>query len=157
MLFIHVNKYFHRRLSGTRCLLQHMRRRIITRIINMHKRPINDGNTLQEIRQNLAQIMGILQWHARVQHDIHLHEELVTGVVGTQVLDAPYGGGKTHGEIQQKVALVRLCGEARQVADVVGGGLGPLEDDKEREEEAASGVEPPDVAVETDWAVLGRV
>lgn len=133
-----------------------MRRRIIACIINMHKRPVHNGHTLQEVRQNLAQIMGILQRHARVQHNVHLDEQLVACVVGAQVLDASYGGGETHCQVQQQVALVRLCGEAGQVADVVGGGLGPLEDDEEGEEEAARGVEPPNVAIETNCVVSGR-
>ena len=64
------------------------------------------------------------------------------------------GFGEAHGEVEQDVALVGGGGGAGEVADVGGGGAGPVRDDVEGEEEAAEGVEVPDLGVVADWRYI---
>lgn len=71
-------------------------------------------------------------------------------MVRLQALDLLDGLGEAHGQVEQNVALVGRGGEARQVLDVLGRRLGPVEDDDHGEEQAAEGVEPPDPRVEAD-------
>lgn len=75
-------------------------------------------------------------------------------MVGAEVLDLADGSGEAHGEVQQQVTLVRLRTEPGQVADVMCRSVTPGEDDDERQEETASGIEPPDLAIETDCAAV---
>lgn len=127
-----------------------MRGRIVARIINMHKCPVNNGYGLQEVGEHLAEVVAVLERHVGGEDDVGLNEELVSRVVGAQVLDLADGGGEAHCEVEEEVALVRMGGEAGEVADVEGRGLGPVEDDDEGEEETAEGVEPPDATVESN-------
>ena len=64
------------------------------------------------------------------------------------------GFGEAHGEVEQDVALVGGGGGAGEVADVGGRGAGPVCDDVEGEEEAAEGVEVPDLGVVADCRTL---
>ncbi len=97
-----------------------MRRCIVTRVVNVNKSPVNDGYGLEEVSENLGQVMTIFEGHASIKHNVDFDDELVAGMVGTEVLDATDGGGEAHGEVEKQVALVGLGGESRQVADVVG-------------------------------------
>lgn len=106
-----------------------MRRRIVTRVIDMHKRSVHNGHRLEEISEHFTQIVAVFQGRAGGQDNVDFDEQLIAGVVGTQILDLADGCGESHGEVQEEVSLVGLGGESGQVADVVGGGLGPGDDD----------------------------
>lgn len=111
----------------------------------MHKGAIHTRHALKHILQTLAQIMTVAQGSSFIEHDIHFDNELVARVVGLQALNLADGAREAHGEIQQDVAVGGRGGGAREVADVRGRGAGPVDDYVEREEEAAQGVEPPDL------------
>lgn len=94
--------------------------------------------------------MAIAEGHALIQHDVDLDVELVAGVVGVQGLDVADGLGEAHGEVEEEGGLLGGRGGAGEVADVRGGGAGPVGHDEEGEEQAAEGVEVPGGGVETD-------
>jgi hypothetical protein len=128
-----------------------MTRQIPPRIILMDKRAIDNRHALEHVLEALAQIMAVPQIGVLVEHDVDLDVQLVAGVVGLQVLDLGDGLGEAHGEVEEDVALVGRGGGARQVADVRRAGARPIGDDEEREQQAAEGVEPPDLRVVADW------
>lgn len=127
-----------------------MCRGVVRRIVNMNESPVNDGHCLQDVGQDLAQVVAILQRRIGRQDNIHFDKELVAGVVCAQILNLADGCSEAHSQVEQEVALVRLRGEASQVADVVGRRLAPVDDDDEGQEEAAEGIQPPDAGVEAD-------
>ena len=126
-----------------------MTRQILIPIICMHECPLNTRHALKHILQALAQIMRVPETHLLVvEDDVDFHVESVTGVVGLEALDGFDGFRESHGEVKEDVAFVGGGGGAGEVADMGGGGEGPLEDDVEGEDEAAEGVEGPEVEVE---------
>lgn len=124
--------------------------RIVARVVDVDKGAVDNGDRLEKVRQDLAEVVRVLERGDGGEDNVDLDKELVAGVVGAQVLNLADGGGEAHRQVQQQVALVGLGAEARQVADVVGRRLAPGEDDDEGQQQAAGGVEPPDLAVETD-------
>jgi hypothetical protein len=106
-----------------------VRRQVISSIIRVHKRPVHDGDTLEDVLQTLGKIVAVAQRGAGVEDDIDLDVELVAGVVGLQALDLADGLGEAHGQVQQHVALVRRGREARQILDMLERRLGPVPDD----------------------------
>ena len=116
----------------------------------MHKRPVDRRHAFQHILQALAQVVAVAQTHVLIQHDVDLDVELVARVVGLQTLDGLDGLGEAHGEVEEHVTLVGGGGGAGEVADVLGRGRGPVQDDEEREQQAPQGVEPPHARVEAD-------
>ena len=123
----------------------------------MDKSPIDIGHTLKDILQTLAQIMAIPETDGLIEDDIDLDIEFIAGMVGLQALDVLDGFGEAHGEVEQDVALVGGGGGAGEVADVGHRGAGPVGDDVEGEEEAAEGVEVPDVGVVADCLYISIV
>ncbi len=121
-----------------------MIRQVPIAVIQMHKRPIHARHALQHILQALPQIMTIPQTHPLIEHDIHLHIQLVARMIRLQALNLLDRVRKAHGQVQQDVAVRGRGGGAGEVADMGGGGAGPVDDDVEAEEQAAEGVEPPD-------------
>lgn len=97
----------------------------------MDKRPVYDWDGFEEVGQHLAEIMAVLERSRRTKNNVDLDEELVAGMVGTEVLDLTDSGCKTHSQVEKQVSLVGLGGKAGQVADVMGRGLAPVEDDNE--------------------------
>lgn len=131
-------------------LLEHVCRRVVAQVIYVNKRPVHNGDRLEEIGQHFAQIMAVFERRDSREHNVHLDEKLIARVIGTQVLNLADGGGKAHGEVEQQVSLIGLGRESGQVADVLGGGAAPDEDHDEGEEETAGSVEPPNPAVEAN-------
>jgi hypothetical protein len=121
-------------------MLPHMRRQILRRIIQMHKRPLHSRHTLKHILQTLPQIMRIPQTRPLIQHNVHLQVQLVARMVRLEALDVLDGLRKSHGQVQQHVTLVSGGGCAGEVADVGGCCAGPGGDYVEGEEDAAEGV-----------------
>jgi len=137
-------KFFFPALYASAGLLLHMIRQVPIAVIQMHKRPIHARHALQHILQALPQIMAIPQTHPLIEHNIHLHVQLVARMIRLQALDLLDRVRKAHGQVQQDVAVRGRGGGAGEVADMGGGGAGPVDDDVEAEEQAAEGVEPPD-------------
>lgn len=119
------------RALGGGSLFQHVGRRIVTRIIHMDKRPVYDWDGFEEVGQNLAEIMAVLEGSRRTKNNVDLDKELVTGMVGAEVLNLTDSCCKTHSQVEKQVSLVGLGGKAGQVADVMGRRLAPVEDDNE--------------------------
>ena len=76
-------------------------------------------------------------------------------MIGLEPLDLFDGFGEAHGEVEEDVAFVGGGGAAGEVSYVRGGGEGPVEDYVEGEEEAAEGVEVPDLGVVADLGGKG--
>lgn len=131
-------------------LLEHVRRRVVTQVIYVNKRPIHNGNRLEEVGQYLTQIMAVFKWRDGREHNVHLDEKFIARVIGTQVLNLADGGGKAHGEVEQQVSLIGLGGESSQIADMLGGGAAPDKNHNEGEEETAGSVKPPNSAIEAN-------
>lgn len=117
-------------------LLLHVRRQIPPGVILVDKGAVDGRHRLQDVLQRFAQVVAVAEAHALVEHDVDFDVELVAGVVGLQPLDLLDGAREAHREVQEHVALVGRGGGAREVADVPGGGAGPVYDDVEGEEEA---------------------
>jgi len=91
------------------CLLFHVCREVIRRIVDVHKGPVDNGNRLKHVLQaftvvvshvsrpgswvlevavergdmsRLPQVMAIFKRGAGVKHDVHLDNQLVARVVG---------------------------------------------------------------------------
>lgn len=127
-----------------------MTRQVPPRIILMDKSAIHNRHALQHILQTFPEIVTVPQTGILIEHDIDLDVQLVPGMVRLQVLDLSDGLGEAHGEVEEDVALVGGGGRAGEVADVGGAGAGPVGDDEEGEQQAAEGVEPPDLCVVAD-------
>ena len=130
-----------------------MGRQVIRRIIKVHERTINNGNTLKHILQALAEVVGIAQSHVAIEDDVDLDVELVAGVVRLQALDLADGLGEAHRQVQQHVALVGRRRRPRQVPDVRRHRLQPVVDHVQRQQDAAQRVQPPDARVVADCCV----
>lgn len=117
---------------------------IVIAVVQVHKRPIYAWHALEHILQALPQIMAVPQTHPLIEHDVHLHIQLVARMIRLQALNLLDRVRKAHGQVQQDVAVRGRGGGAGEVTDVGGGGAGPVDDDVEAEEQAAEGVEPPD-------------
>lgn len=123
---------------------------IITSVVDMDKSSIDNRHGLEEVGKDLAEIMTILEGRGGREDNVDLDDELVTGVVGPQVLNLANGSGEAHGQVEKQITFVGLGREPCEVADVMGRGLTPVEDDDQGEEETTDGVEPPDFAIEPD-------
>lgn len=75
--------------------------------------------------------MTILEGRSSREDDVDLDKELIAGVVGPQILDLANGRGETHGQVEEQITFVGLGREPREVTDVVGRGLTPVEDDNQ--------------------------
>lgn len=64
-----------------------MRRGIVARVINVDEGSVDDRHTFQEVGQDLAQIMTVLERHMCGQYDVGLDEQLVTSVIGAEILN----------------------------------------------------------------------
>lgn len=109
-------------ISSARLLL-HMSWQVVTRIVDMDKCPVHDGDRFKYVLERLAcqvvsfellaertetdgepgssspKIMAIFQRRACVQNDVYLHVQLVTRMVRLQALDLPDGLRKAHCQI----------------------------------------------------------
>ena len=107
-----------------------------------------DGrHALEDVLQALAQVVAVAEGHVLVEDDVDLDVELVAGVIGLQALDFLDGAGEAHGQVQQDVAVGGGRRGARELADVRRRRARPVDHDVQREQQAAEGVEEPDVQV----------
>ena len=127
-----------------------MAREVVIRVIEMDECAVYARHAFEDILQTLPQIVAIPQAGALVQHDIDFHVQFVACVVSLTALNGLDRLGKPHGEIQEDVAVVGGGRGASEVFDVQGGGLGPIDDDVQAEEETAEGVEVPEFGVGAD-------
>lgn len=110
-------------------LFDNVRGCIVTCVVNMNKSSINNRHRLQEICQDLAEVMTVLERHLGGKHNVSFDKKFVASVVGAQVLDLTDGGGEAHGQVQKQIPLIWLRREAGKVAHMMGGSLTPVEDD----------------------------
>jgi hypothetical protein len=119
----------------------------------MHKCTVDIWDRLQDVLQRFAEVMAISQAHTLIKDDIDLDIKLIAGMVRLQTLDLLNGFSETHGQVQEHVTLVGRRGGAGQVADVTQGRASPVENDENREQEAAQRVHPPELSVEADYSI----
>ena len=97
--------------------------------------------------------MTVPQVRILVEDNVHLHIQLVAGVVGLEILDLRYSSGETHGQVEEDVAFVGGgCGTG-EIADMSCTGSGPICDDEEGEKETSKCIEPPYLGVVPDCVV----
>lgn len=116
--------------------------------------------------------MAVFQRSAGVQNNIHLDNQLVARVVGLQALDLPDGLGESHGQVKHcelsadctdasymqhlgakrtNISLVGSGRKAGEMPDMFKGGLGPVEDDDQGEDQTTEGIKPPYSGIVSDW------
>lgn len=81
-------------------LLLHVRREVVVGIVGVHKGAIDNRHRLNDVLQTLAQIVAILERHVGIEHNVHLHNQLVAGMVRLQALDGFDRLGKAHCQVE---------------------------------------------------------
>lgn len=73
---------------------------VVRGIVNMNESAIYDGHSLKEVRNDLAEVVAVLERHVGREDDVDLDEELVSCVICAEVLNLLDGSGEAHGEVE---------------------------------------------------------